>query len=203
MRNTTSERARLARRWLVLGLLLLPLRGIAQSTPQTGAALQVPVILKVLTYDRHFESKAGAAVVVGIVYVAGDQASRNAAEDVGTTFFGFKGKTVKKVPVTYAMVEYKGPADLERAIKAQKLNVLYITPGNDKNLTDILKISQAMGVTTVTGTPEYVKKTPGVSIGVGFRQDNKPQIHINLPSSKSEGSEFDASLLQIADVHGK
>jgi hypothetical protein len=125
------------------------------------------------------------------------------AEDVGQTFFGFKGKTVKKVPVTYEMVEYKGPAELEKTVKAKKLNVLFITPGNDKNLADILKISQAGGITTVTGTPEYVKKTPGVAIGVGFRQDNKPQIHINLPSSRSEGSEFDASLLQIADVHGK
>jgi hypothetical protein len=203
MRNTASDRAVFAGRVLITGLLLLmPLRGIAQSTP-TGAALQVPVILKVLTYDRHFESKAGDAVVVGIVYVAGDPASTKVAEDVGQTFFGFKGKTVKKVPVNYAMLEYKGAADLERAIKAQKVNVLFITPGNDKNLTDILKISQADSITTVTGTPDYVKKTPGVSIGVGFRQDNKPQIHINLPSSKSEGSEFDASLLQIADVHGK
>src|SRR6476469_7041542 len=124
MRNTASDRAVFARRMLITGvLLLMPLSGIAQSTPQVGASLQVPVILKVLTYDRHFERKAGDAVVVGIVYVAGDPAALRAAEDVGTTFFGFKGKTVKKVPVNYAMVEYKGPADLERAIKANKLNV--------------------------------------------------------------------------------
>jgi hypothetical protein len=203
MRNTASDRVVSARRLLVLGLLLIPLRGIAQSTPQAGAALQVPVILKVLTYDRHFETKAGVAVVVGIVYVAGDPASLKVAEEVGSTFFGFKGKTVKKVPVMYEMVEYKGAAELEKTIKAKKLNVLFITPGNDKNLVDLLRISQANGITTVTGVAAYVKRTPGVSIGVGFRQDNKPQIHINLPSSKSEGSEFDASLLQIADVHGK
>src|SRR5262245_37427075 len=99
MRNIGFDRAAGARRLLALVLLLIPMRGIAQSTPQAGAALQVPVLLKVLTYDRHFETKAGPAVVVGIVYVAGDQASLKAAEDVGTTFFGFKGKTLKKVPV--------------------------------------------------------------------------------------------------------
>jgi hypothetical protein len=203
MRNTASDRAGVARRLLILGLLLIPLRGIAQSTPQTGAALRVPVLLKVLTYDRHFESKAGEAVVVGIVYVAADPASTKDAEDVGSTFFSFKGKTLKKVPVTYEMVEYKGGPELEKTIKAKKLNVLYITPGNEKNLADLLRISQASSITTVTGVAEYVKKMPGVAIGVAFRQDNKPQIHINLPSSKSEGSEFDASLLQIADVHGK
>jgi hypothetical protein len=187
---------------LALVLLLIPMRGIAQSTPQAGAALQIPVLLKVLTYDRHFEAKAGPAVVVGIVYVAGDQASLKAAEDVGTTFFGFKGKTLKKVPVSYEMVEYKGAAELDKTVKAKHVNVLYITPGNDKNLADLLKFSQANAITTITGVAEYVKDR-GVSIGVGFRGDNKPQIHINLRSSKAEGSEFDASLLQIAEVHGK
>jgi YfiR/HmsC-like len=203
MRNTGSDPAPFARRFLVLVFLLIPLRGIAQSAPQSGgAALQVPVLLKVLTYDRHFEAKAGLGVVVGIVYVAGDQLSLKAAEDVGSTFFGFKGKTLKKVPVSYEMIEYKGAADLEKTIKAKHVNVLYITPGNDKNLVDLVKVSQANSITTVTGTAEYVK-SGGIAIGVGLRQDNKPQIHINLHAAKAEGSEFDASLLQIAEVHGK
>jgi len=38
-----------------------------------------------------------------------------------------------------------------------------------------------------------------VAVGIGVRQD-KPQILINLASARSEGSEFDASLLRIATV---
>jgi hypothetical protein len=33
-----------------------------------------------------------------------------------------------------------------------------------------------------------------------MKADKKPDILINLPSSRSEGSEFDASLLRIATV---
>jgi hypothetical protein len=38
-----------------------------------------------------------------------------------------------------------------------------------------------------------------VSVGIGVA-DNRPQILINLASTKAEGSEFDASLLRIATV---
>jgi hypothetical protein len=197
MRSIASERERLMRRLLLLILFLLPLPSVAQPM-SLPAESQVPLLLKVLTYDRHFETRAGQEVVVGIVFVPGDAESQAAANDVGETFFKFKGKTVKKLPVTYVMVEYKSAAEVEKLIKAKGVNVLYITPGNAKNLEQLVRISQANGVTTATGVPEYVKK--GVAIGVGQRPDKKPQIHINLSSSKSEGSEFDASLLQIATV---
>jgi hypothetical protein len=179
-------------------LMLVPRPGVAQSM-SLPAESQIPLILKVLTYDRHFESKAGQQVLVGIVYVPADPESLRAAEEVGTTFFKFKGKTVKKLPVTYVMLEYSTAAELEKAVKAKKIGVLYITPGNTRNLADLLRISHSNSVTTTTGVPDYVKK--GIAVGVGLRQDKKPQIHINLASSKSEGSEFDASLLQIATVH--
>jgi hypothetical protein len=39
-----------------------------------------------------------------------------------------------------------------------------------------------------------------VAIGIGIKADKRPDILINLPSSRQEGSEFDASLLRIANV---
>ena len=52
-------------------------------------------------------------------------------------------------------------------------------------------------ITTVTGVPDYVRR--GVAVGIGMAQ-NKPKVLINLPSSRSEGSDFDANLLRIATV---
>jgi hypothetical protein len=78
--------------------------------------------------------------------------------------------------------------------------VLYVAPGVAKNLPAIVKVSQANHLTSVTGVPDYVRK--GVAVGIGVVQD-RPQILINLASSKSEGSEFDASLLRIATVLGR
>lgn len=199
-RRESRYRVRL-NHWLACGATVAGLwaapAGLGAQPMALPAENQIPLLLKVLTYDRHFESKAGRDLVIGVVYVAGEPESVQAAEAVAQTLYKFAGKTVKKLPIKYHMVEYTSSSDLEKAIKAKGINLFYIAPGNAKNLADLIRISQANSVTTATGVPDYVKK--GVSVGIGVRQD-RPQILINLPSSKSEGSEFDASLLQIATV---
>jgi hypothetical protein len=158
---------------------------------------QVMILLKVLTYDRQFESKAGALVKIGIVYVESDAASVKAANEIGTTLDKYKDKPIKKVPFSFVMVKYTTAAEVEAEIKSKKINLLYVAPGNTKNLADLVRISQAYKLTTMTGIKEYRDK--GLAVGVAIERE-KPRIYINLPASKSEGSEFDASLLQIADV---
>jgi hypothetical protein len=200
MRNTASDRIvgahRLLLHRLVLPLLLLlPLPSIAQTMP-VEAERQVQILLKVLTYDRQFEAKAKDRLKVGIVYVDADPASVKAADEIGTTLKKYEDKTVRKVPITWVLIPYTTPAAVEQKIKAEGVSLLYIAPGNTKHLSELIRISQAHKLTSVTGVPEYVDK--GVAVGVGFERD-KPRIYINLASCKSEGSEFDASLLQIAE----
>jgi hypothetical protein len=191
MRRTRSSPA-------LLALLSLLLPGSASAEKMAlSADLQIPLILKVLTYDRQFEAKAGEEVAIGVVYTPTDPDSSRATEEVQGTLFKFQGKTVKRLPIKYFLIEYTTPADLEKAIKARGINVLYLSPGIGRAVESVVRISQAQRITTTTGVPDYVRK--GVAVGVGVRQD-KPQILINLPSSKAEGSEFDASLLRIAQV---
>ena len=178
----------------LLAFTVLPVRAQSMALP---AELQVPLILKILTYDRQFEAKAKKELAIGIVFDPGDGASSKAAEQISDTLFKFTGKTVKKLPLKYYLVEFTTAADLEATIKKRGINVLYLCPGIAKSLQSVIKISQAQSITTATGVPDYVRR--GVAVGIGVFQD-KPQILINLPSSKSEGSEFDASLLQIATV---
>lgn len=189
----------LRRLGLVLGLAVLVRAGVAAAAEPMPLTpdLQVPLILKILTYDRHFEAKAGPELVIGIVYAPADPSSVKAANDVSDTLYRFAGKTVKRLPIRYFLVEFTTPENLERSIAQRSISVLYVAPGNARNLAGISKVSQARGVTTTTGVPDYVKR--GVSVGIGVA-DERPQILINLPSTRSEGSEFDASLLRIATV---
>jgi hypothetical protein len=178
----------------LLTFAALPVRAESMALP---AELQVPLILKILTYDRQLEARGKTEVAIGIVFDPADSGSSKAAEQVSDTLFKFTGKTVKKLPLKYYLVEFTNAAELQAAIKKRGINVLYLCPGIAKSVQSVTKISQAEGITTATGVPEYVHR--GVAVGIGVFQD-KPQIFINLPSSKSEGSEFDASLLQIATV---
>jgi hypothetical protein len=196
MRSAGRRRGSARSRILAVLLVLTSLPARAQSMA-LPAELQVPLILKILTYDRQFEAKAKKEVAIGIVFDPADAASGKAAEQVSDTLYKFSGKTVKKLPLKYYLVEFTSEAELEATVKKRGINVLYLCPGITKSLQSVIKISQAQSITTATGVPDSVRR--GVAVGIGVFQD-KPQILINLPSSKSEGSEFDASLLQIATV---
>jgi hypothetical protein len=178
------------------GLLLFLVPARAQQMPLAAEA-QIPLLLKVLTYDRNFERKAGKELVLGIVHDPADRDSAKATDEVGTTLFKFAGKTVKKLPIKYFTIEFTGAADLERFVKEKGISALYIAPGNTKTLAAVLKVAQDLDLTTLTGVPDYVRR--GVAVGIGVAQD-KPQILINLAAARAEGSDFDASLLRIATV---
>jgi hypothetical protein len=186
-------------------LYLVPLLGLG-VLPPAGAedmalpvADQVPLLLKILTYDRNFEKKAGAELAIGIVYDPADRDSAKATTDLGNALFQWKGKTVKQLKITYYTIEYTNAADLERFVKQKGISVLYIAPGNARNLANIVQLSQDLHLTTTTGVPDYVRR--GASVGLALSQD-KPQILINLKSTRLEGSEFDASLLRLATILG-
>jgi uncharacterized protein DUF4154 len=194
MRNR-GPRFRYAARALALLFALRPGLATGAEPMPLRPDLQIPLILKILTYDRHFESKAGAQVVIGIVYAPTDPASVAAANEVGDVLFRFQDKTVKRVPIRYRLVEYSTPEALERTIERWGISVFWVAPGNAKNLAGIAAVSRKRDVTTTTGVPEYVRR--GVSVGLDLG-DARPQILINLEAAREEGSEFDASLLRIS-----
>jgi hypothetical protein len=150
-----------------------------------------------LTYDRHLESRAGEELMIGILYPPTDPDAVKAANAVSDTLFRFTGKTVKRLPIRYMLVEYTTPESLERSVTARGIDILYVTPGNTKNLQGITKVSQARGITTTTGVPEYVRG--GVCVALLVSQSRAQPI-INQSSCRDEGVEFDASLLRISTL---
>ena len=160
--------------------------------------VQITLLLKILTYDRSFAVKAKSQVMIGVVYVAGDAESVKAKDDILKTLQLFADRPIKGVPIKAVALEYKDPKSLAETVRSQGINVFYIAPGNANTLNELLRMSHTRGITTATGVPEYVQR--GVAIGIGKKADQKPDILINLPSSRQEGSEFDASLLRIATV---
>ena len=160
-----------------------------------SADLQVPLFLKILTYDRRFESRFGTELKLGVVYAPLDPQSVKAANDITDVLYRYARKTVKRLPVNKVLVEFSTPESLERSITTGSIDVLYVAPGSAKNVAAIVKVSRGRGVTTMAGVPDYVRS--GVCVGLSVSQD-RPQILINQPACLQEGSEFDASLLRIA-----
>jgi hypothetical protein len=188
------------RQTLVILCLSLSLGGSSEAFAQAmpfKADVQVALLLKILTYDRSFQFKAKSGVSIGVVYVASDVTSVKARDEVVKTLESLAGRTIKNLPIKFTTVEYKDVKQLEAAVRANKINVFYVCPGNTDSMAALMKMSHTFTITTATGVHDYVKL--GISIGIGAKQD-KPEILINLASSRSEGSDFDASLLRIATI---
>lgn len=177
---------------------LLGASGAGTEPMPFPADLQIALLLKILTYDRSFQAKAHAGVTIGVVYVAADAESVRAKDEILKALQPFSDRTIKNVPIHAVPLEYRDPVSLEKAVRNGSINVFYIAPGNADSLQQLLRVSHIRGITTATGVPEYVQR--GVAIGIGIKADKKPDILINLPNSRQEGSEFDASLLRIATV---
>lgn len=171
--------------------------GAAEAMP-FPPDVQIALLLKVLTYDRSFQYKAKSGVTIGVVYVPGDPESVKAKDEVLSTLSRVSDRTIKNLPIKFVALEYRDAASLEKAVRANKVNVFYIAPGNAAGLPALLKMSKTFAITSATGVPEFVER--GVAIGIGIKADKKPDILINLPASRTEGSDFDASLLRIARV---
>ena len=185
----------------MLGLLLLallPLTLRAEEVP-VPASLQVKLLLKVLTFDRNFSQKMAPALRIGIVYDPRNPESHQAHLAITGILDQFANTTIKKIPIQYVRLAYRGEPTFSQLTQQHDVNVLYIMPGNADYLKKLLRVSHTHQITTVTGVPAYVEE--GVAVGVDVKTtDRKPLILINLPASKSQGNAFDAKLLKLAKV---
>jgi hypothetical protein len=86
---------------------------------------------------------------------------------------------------------------LAEAIKEKRVNILYVTSDGSRAIEGISTITRAKKILTLTGSVDYVSQ--GISVGLGVKE-KKPQIVINLPSARAEGSDFSANLLKVCKV---
>lgn len=183
---------------LFLLIFLSPFRQTkAKEEMPVPPRVQIPILLKVLTYDRNFEKNVGDTLVIGILYDSQDDDSKKIKEKVSDVLDSLSGKTVKNVPFTYVDLDYSSKNSLKNSIESKKIDVLYLAPGGIWYLKSIVQISQKYKILTITGVSDYVKE--GISVGIGLKE-KKPEIWINLSSAKAEGSDFTANLLKLCKV---
>jgi hypothetical protein len=161
------------------------------------ASLQVPLLLKILTYDRNFAARTGSSLSIAVVFGGANPDSIRARDELAAAFEAFADKTVKNLPIRYSALEYVSDSQVDAVARTKQINVFYLTPGIGAHLDGLLRIGRTYQIITTTGVPDYVEK--GVAVGIGIKLD-KPHILINLGTAKEVGSEFDVSLLRIARV---
>ena len=176
-------------------LLIIPIALLAQQIDEVRMDLQVNLFLKILRYDRNISKRGANGLKLGVLYNPASKKSTKAFTDFQEQFNQIESRTINDIQIF--LVPIKGYEELTKSIKSYGVNIVYIAPGFDSNLSDVLNVCKSNSVLTLTGVPKYAEK--GVAVGLGIKM-KRPQIIINNSVAKEVGANFSADILKLAKV---
>jgi hypothetical protein len=158
---------------------------------------QVPLLVKILNFDRNMMGRPDGDIVLGILYQRKFRTSANVAEEVREAVKRLPASAVGGRRVRSVAIDLDETPDLDAVLARQQVTVLYVTPLRAADLRLLMAAARTSRITTVTGVPEYVET--GLAIGIGVKGE-RPEIVINLTASRAEGADLDAQLLKLARI---
>ena len=185
---------------LLIGVLTLLLAGgSAQAQKMAAPAeVQVPLLFKILTFDRRVGTRPpGNVIVIAVVFQTGYRASLVARNQIVDALKAMEDSTISGHPVRWVAVEWIDEAQVRLALIRERTDVVYVTPLRGVELHPLVRTARAAGMTTFTGVPLYVEQ--GVALSIGIVRE-RPQIIVNLAATRAEGSDFTSQLLRLCKV---
>lgn len=181
---------------LILIMLMMMGKGYAQEI-EVPAIVQFEIFSKVLTYDKSLREHEDNYLTFAILYQHDVKVSDAIHNEMLEAIKKCELKEIKNLHFRFISVDLATENDLDEIIAKSNIDVMYISPLRAFDVQTILKLSRAHGILTMTGVKEYIEA--GVSVGIGLKK-NHPQIIINLPQVKAEGSDFSSRLLKLAKI---
>lgn len=188
----------MSRSLAVLALLAALVAPAALAAADVPATAQASILLKVLSYDRKLEGRAGGVVKIAFLFRSGDPASDASRAAIASAFddavaqFNVAGMKVKTVAIAFG-----GLPKLEADLVREHAAAVYLCDGLADDIASIVKLTQGHSMLTLSGNDGYVKA--GASVAVA-RRGTKSAIVINLKSSRAEGADLDSRLLKLAEI---
>lgn len=180
---------------VLIALAMVSCTLLAQAAAQAQemevpVALQVPLFLKVLTFDRQRPQNDESEIVFGIAYQSGFRSSAQARNMVAEAV-----RSVARVRIVLINLDRES---LESILRNHKVQLLYVAPLRAMSPAAVAGVAAANHALTVTGVPQYVEQ--GVAVGLRL-QGERPRIMVNLTASKLCGADFTSELLKLAEVY--
>lgn len=158
--------------------------------------VQVPLLLKALTYDRSLKARVGEQVRIAVALPP--KGGREAADGLRNALEGLPDRTINGLPVSFREVSGEEGA-LQDTLRGGRWAAVYVMPGfSNAELEGIKRVCASRQVLAAAAQVDDVVEH-GMAFGVGA-QGGKPQLVVNLGGMKAFGSDFDLALLQLARV---
>lgn len=158
--------------------------------------LQASLLAKVAKYDKHMADRAGGALRVLIVKLAGNGESERAAQQLErhlddlTDIGGFQREV--------SILQYQTASALAATIRDRKIAIVYLTPGFGSALDDVTHALDGIDVLSVSAVPSHVER--GIVLGFDL-ESSKPILLVNLAAAKRQNVAFDPKVLKLMKVY--
>jgi hypothetical protein len=153
-------------------------------------------LLRAVAYDANLKARAGATLVLAVLYRPTSSASRRDREDLIRAFKALESTSVQGLAFKALSLGVTDAAGLEREAAAAGVSIFYLCAGLDEDLPVIKQVSRKLKIRTTCGKEALVEK--GVSLAVDT--DARPTLIVNLKESREEGASFSSSLLRLAKI---
>lgn len=168
----------------------------AQEMP-TPVDIQVPILLKVLSFDRRLTDTRRPDLVLGVLFQSGYRTSAGVKGSVMEAAARAGSDDIAGRRLTVVAIDADEKGALEARLLKSRVEVLYVTPLRALDLASIVTAARSVGALTLTGVPEYVRS--GLSIGLDLKRD-RPEILVNLKAARAAGADLAAPLLKMATL---
>jgi hypothetical protein len=186
--------------WRVaLGALALgcgtPAMSAAAQDMSVPVEVQVPLLLKILTFDRTLAAKGHDSLVIGVVFQGHYRTSIGVADEVSRALAtaGRNPNAGRVLRVVTIDLDESGP--LGATLAREGVQALYVTPLRAVATSAVTAATRERQVISLTGVTRYVEE--GLAVGLDANGE-RPQIVINLAASRAEGAAFAGQLLKLA-----
>ncbi|MDD5306139.1 MAG: YfiR/HmsC family protein [Deltaproteobacteria bacterium] len=174
------------------------LAGLAAAAQTVPVDQRMKILLRVLTYDRNFLTRAdNGKLVVVVLFDPADTASAAEKSEVVAALGALKKLTVNGLTMDVEPVSWSGPASLTDALRKRRTGAIYVCGGLQGVAADVARVARESRVATLSGARDLTEK--GLAVAVVLK-NGKGQILVNLKTSKDEGMDLDAALLRLAEV---
>jgi hypothetical protein len=181
---------------LLLGVAATGVRRLAFADDvAVPVSRQAELLVHVAAYDRSLPARAGGKVRVLIVTNPDDGDSRTIAAQMDAALHGFDN--IAGLPYEITTTPYGGAPQLAAACRANRISIVYVTPGLDGQVGGLARGLEGVDVLSVAALARYVER--GVVLGFDL-VSSKPTLVINLTQAKKQNVNIDAQVLHLMKV---
>jgi hypothetical protein len=153
------------------------------------------ILLRAISFDRALATRAGAEVVVSVVYDARATNGERERDGRVQAFRKLSDRTIAGLPMRVISSDCSPPARIDEALRG--VDIVFLTRGAKDCVRAVTAATRKLRIASLASERALIEQ--GVTIGVTI-ESARPKLLVNLRASKAEGLDLTSQMLQLAEV---